>query len=260
MLITFTGRRRRCSILSTRTGGGGYRRSRPSMSKSMPAAKIGNPQRWKSWARSLARRGLAGTRRVAGAMTFLRPRWNLNIAAHWHSNHVTLRPLLQFAFGPFSVAPIRQTISTSAESLHSVATSLSPERSRLHISRPSVIDPRRTLIRAQFMGWPGAIVPGASHAGDKQTLAGRVIGGVRRVEQRISARTFVVAGGKPSPIPAVTVDSRMERPGPSGTAWAWGSGHERPAPPAVNVDQITENVLRRLDRRVSAWRERTGRS
>jgi hypothetical protein len=27
----------------------------------------------------------------------------------------------------------------------------------------------------------------------------------------------------------------------------------------VNVEQITDNVLRQLDRRVDAWRERTGR-
>ena len=31
------------------------------------------------------------------------------------------------------------------------------------------------------------------------------------------------------------------------------------APAAVNLDQITENVLRQIDRRVNAWRERTGR-
>lgn len=38
-----------------------------------------------------------------------------------------------------------------------------------------------------------------------------------------------------------------------------GSSHLLTASPAVSVEQLTEQVLRQIDRRVTAWRERTGR-
>src|SRR5262245_49555250 len=32
-----------------------------------------------------------------------------------------------------------------------------------------------------------------------------------------------------------------------------------PTPPAINIEHLTEQVVQRIDRRIIAWRERTGR-
>jgi hypothetical protein len=82
----------------------------------------------------------------------------------------------------------------------------------------------------------------------------------RRIEERTATRELVVVR-QPS---SRAMDVSAERQHPP-SAWppeafsppAWS----RPpiAPPAPDVDRIAENVMRLLDRRVGAWRERMGR-
>jgi hypothetical protein len=93
-----------------------------------------------------------------------------------------------------------------------------------------------------------------------RVLAKEIVQRSRRVEERISVRTkFIQRGATSDGAP-----QRMQTGArPDGPEW-WKAEPARHAPrqaamPAMNMDQITETVLRQLDHRVGAWRERMGR-
>jgi hypothetical protein len=100
----------------------------------------------------------------------------------------------------------------------------------------------------------------------RQPLTSRSSVGVKRREsiriERPVSRPMVVS--RPTGHFGEAEQSREAAARRSGREWWNNPGNSQSvrqsiAPQSVNVEQITENVLRQLDRRVDAWRERTGR-
>jgi hypothetical protein len=92
-----------------------------------------------------------------------------------------------------------------------------------------------------------------------KTLLREIVERTRRLEERVRVEKRLVARG--ASLAAATEQQEADRR--AGPDW-WKSdapmrSPRPPALPALNVEQITETVMRRLDQRVSAWRERMGR-
>lgn len=91
------------------------------------------------------------------------------------------------------------------------------------------------------------------------TLAREIVERSRRLEERVRVEKRLAARG-PAPVAITEQQEAARRAGPDWWKTDPPSRGVRPVPaPPVNVDQIAETVMRRLDQRVSAWRERTGR-
>jgi hypothetical protein len=94
-----------------------------------------------------------------------------------------------------------------------------------------------------------------------QVIRKEIVQRTRRMEDHVSLRTKFVKRG----VAADTAPNRAQTTiRPDGPDWWKGPppaySPSQPLLPAVNMDQITETVLRQLDRRVGAWRERMGRA
>ncbi len=92
----------------------------------------------------------------------------------------------------------------------------------------------------------------------------RVIARTERVDVRANARagdlvlatpTAIVAKQRAAAVPEVSAPMALRAP----AATVWPSRDAAPQPP-INVDRLADHVLHQLDRRVTAWRERQGRS
>ncbi|MBI1742451.1 hypothetical protein HYR54_05205 [Candidatus Acetothermia bacterium] len=99
-----------------------------------------------------------------------------------------------------------------------------------------------------------------------QTLVNRVVQQTQRVEERFTQSPALITRQA-----AAKRDESQETPSPARAdqfptdAPFSGSGSTNPwvqrttQLPAVNVEQITDHVMKQLDRRITYWRERTGR-
>jgi hypothetical protein len=93
-----------------------------------------------------------------------------------------------------------------------------------------------------------------------KALLREIVERTRRIEERVRVdKKLAAKSAAPEAVSAESQELRR-RTGPD---W-WKSEpaeqtRRAAATPAVNVDQIAESVMRRLDNRVSAWRERMGR-
>jgi hypothetical protein len=92
-----------------------------------------------------------------------------------------------------------------------------------------------------------------------RTLLREIVERTRRLEERVRVEKRLVARAGPSPAAASEAQDVMRRSGPD---W-WKEPAQAPvrpaAAPAVNVNEIADKVMRQLDQRVTAWRERMGR-
>ncbi len=92
----------------------------------------------------------------------------------------------------------------------------------------------------------------------------RVIARTERIDVRANARagdlvlatpTAIVAKQRAAAAPELSSPMALRAP----AATVWPSRDAAPQPP-INVDRLADHVLHQLDRRVTAWRERQGRS
>lgn len=219
---------------------------------------IRRPERWLAWARRLAERGsrVAGRNRVA--MLYLRPARRAGAAVRTH-DVFSLMPFtvdLHVAFAN-RIADRFATMEhhhTRAERTDSVR-----ERTVRSVSRlDAIYQPERQNFERQDKVQPRDQVDSF-----RQTIA-RLIERTQRREERVlsrDVRLVHVSPLRPSQVETGEAPDRgrgapREAAAPQSTApFEWRTP---PASP-VNVDQITENVMRQLDRRIDAWRERTGR-
>jgi hypothetical protein len=118
----------------------------------------------------------------------------------------------------------------------------------------------------QRMSEPTAIVTtrdcGATAARRAFVVSDHVVARLQRSEEYIARPNLIPARPQPkiptvetaSPIPVAQAAEVFEAKSPR-TRWKQPSAQ----PPAINVEALADQVLRRIDRRVVAWRERTGR-
>lgn len=93
-----------------------------------------------------------------------------------------------------------------------------------------------------------------------RALPREIVERTRRLEQRMHLEKRLVARGAAS---SAAIRESQDAAHRTGSDW-WKSetpmrSPRTPSSPAINVDQITETVMQRIDQRVSAWRERMGR-
>jgi hypothetical protein len=206
--------------------------------------------RWRAWARALTGTGVT-RRRAPLQMALLRR----SRAAVWiaqrsvmsryfgGSRSIVMQPRLQLAF--------HQTGSWNSL-MRSSVTALSSDApwTRLAILRQS--DPaapvdlqHRWTLRDE--------------RSQSKTLLREIVERTRRLEERVRVDKRLVARAVHSPAADAQAQDDLRRSGPD---W-WKEPAAQPArtapAAAVNVNEIAESVMRRLDQRVSAWRERMGR-
>ena len=82
----------------------------------------------------------------------------------------------------------------------------------------------------------------------------------RRIEERVRVEKRIVIRGQGSTNASAEAQELRRRMGPDWWKPETTAQRQRSAPAAaMNVDQIAETVMRKIDHRVSAWRERMGR-
>lgn len=252
-------------------------------------------QRWAAWARALAARHLAGSARAARAAlvfercaaasagfaarivertlartTLVAPQLHLTIApllrlgapagkhasiAESHRRSRTLR-----SRGDVSLAQTAALLSRRDRSPAVAASTTAPVHA-LAARRETTfaVPPALTLARARRQASDNA-------AEESAPLSRRVAAQRRRVE--IAAPRPSVTLHRP-PAPAPKVDDTAEtfaRPRRTRAASAGAATTVAAATPAAQftvapgeLDRLTDQVVRRIDRRMTAWRERTGR-
>ena len=206
-------------------------------------AVIRNPERWRTWARAITARSVMSRHRSSLALQLLlgiRPtvvrRSSYVFAPSWNwSVDLTVR-LQSFAIRP--LRPDKMLFTTK----------------KFH---DSPVEKGRTSplgIEQAFKAGP--------IGGEIAMLAQRFSDRARRSEDRV-ARTDLVTVARGNADSRHGVE-RADVPVRSRPEWvegraSWGRPAESPVP-AMNVERITENVMRQIDHRLTAWRERMGRS
>ncbi len=164
------------------------------------------------------------------------------------SNHI-FAPLLNWSIDltarlhTFTIRPLRH-VTTLFTTERFYASEVEKERAR------------RLRIEQSFIAGP--------IGREIATLAERFTDRTRRVEERVAnmeAVTVVRGNAEARGIERTDVPVRVRPESNEGHA-PWGRSARRPESPvpAINFEQITENVMRQIDHRLTAWRERTGRS
>jgi len=93
---------------------------------------------------------------------------------------------------------------------------------------------------------------------DSRTIAERVVREHSRVEQRRGSDIVIREQNRPT---AAAVQERTSVALEQQLAAARTHSHSWPDKPAeINVDQLTEQVIRKIDHRIMAYRERLGRA
>ncbi len=256
----------------------------------------GRAQRWAAWARALAERFRAGRLRGVGAALLFerragrgasdvlrqerververieRVRERLATMLFAPRLHLTIAPLLRLG-GAATARPILRSTALSNDA--------AVEKSGVAVPPAFHRDRAPALARALMRCGPGALPPGPALtlararqrvplalAAEPLALAGRVAARGRREETALPRPAATLHRSSPAAPPseveaeisAHSGRSRRRAPsaGVAGTALAAAAA----APLAVapgELDRLTEQVVRRIDRRMAAWRERTGR-
>jgi len=209
--------------------------------------RIGNSERWREWAAALSRRGTVARRREPLAFRWLRPASGIgrrfqpaNVVSQHFAVHLAIPCSVRMEFTPAQALPGEARPQSTSPFQAGSATA--DRRVTLpHLERSEHSTAELTVVRTS-------------------AFIRLVTERTRRVEERVPARELVVA----RQAPAEPRESGKE-PGRTPSGWmsepaaAAGWNRPMPAPPAASVDQIADNVMRLLDRRIGAWRERMGR-
>jgi hypothetical protein len=244
--------------------------------------KAAAASRWRNWARDLAGRHgrrpaqLGGPERVlarpplAGVSRLVRERWVLASRTLQPQIHLAILPVLRPRSGPglrsvLAAAPPRETLFAPVRTVLGRAPEPSDEV-RGTSSRVSRIVAAPLQLVFQRLREPGEVpmVSGTRTGAlpDLPETARRLVRKARREELPLPGQPTRVLAAAQAP---------AERPGGERSAAPWDSG---PAPrtaswpgavPAfpvpstpVDVGALTDQVMRQIDHRLHAWRERTG--
>ena len=243
--------------------------------------------------RFMMRRGLL-------VMTFLEPlRMFSLLNQRWENFAVAIYPRIQIAIGPIvqqlgreefhslfrsstvllvanhhdwraMPAPVRfirlsnqtnQTVNLNNNTMRNLkeSRSLTEERRTLIELMQSPV--ARFFARAQRNHHGVVVLKSLLVEQDSQAIAERVVREHTRVERRLQ-RELVI---RKQSVAAAATDTRqnaLEQQFASTKTqmrpWPDNSGRDRP--PEINVEQLTEHVIRRIDHRITAYRERLGRA
>lgn len=240
------------------------------MSALAETATIRTPERWSAWARWLAGRSDRASRRNRLAMHYLRPQVNRGRVVTHHWNTAAPGPFTFHLHVAFAERLVERLLSSERHFVTAPVGTPLPRTERAdpgegHESRPSPTRAERSIQRDE---------PRKNHHSDTLQLrlnTEPVRQMFTRLLQRIERNE---AGGRARNVRIVLAERGRAAESDSapfherrrgGRDSSRTSHFETPVQtmpamqPAISVDQITENVMRQLDRRVDSWRERTGR-
>lgn len=209
------------------------------------------PSKWSEWARSVANRSLSARRRSAIAMT-IAGRARIVSVHHQHRPSVSLfRSDLQLAVNwphPFTIVSRHAVNCPSPAGIPDRWPGMQPLHAQAVPSTMTTLEKRADAQNYYFQ--------------TLTALTQRVMARSRRIEERV-ARTELVTvsrGTESQSMPGEAGSRHASRtwPQPSTHSTNWTAQPQRT--PAVTVEAITDNVMRQLDNRMTAWRERMGRS
>ena len=221
------------------------------MSGSTRVMKVDSVKRWVAWARALAVRSrlIRGRRGALSAKFLLRPRMQTAAREQWRIiAPVNYESHLHLAFHPMaSLTAVARFQGAGRPATRDISSTV------VRYSEPGHTETLRQTSRV-------TVREAALFATARRTeeLVQRVTERTRRIEERVFPRAAVLArtsraeAQKDATIPAAASPEWWRDP-------ASAAGRQHIAAPDVNVEQIADTVMRRLDQRVNAWRERTGR-
>ncbi|MCZ2079427.1 MAG: hypothetical protein HUU41_05785 [Bryobacteraceae bacterium] len=215
--------------------------------------------RWLAWARAMReRRGLPRLRRAPLAMRFVSRLRTLVLVHHKAIREVSTASISYHDATPVSLFPridlhFTNFLSTVLAQRFQTAFAVRVE--------PGVL---RTGFSAgaQRTANDSASPPPYYVAGPRTHVSmQRVIERTRRVEHCIPPASRILPRVAIQPVETVAANGRgISMPVMDRTPDAATRFRPPAAPVQINVEQITDHVLRQLDHRILAWRERTGRS
>jgi hypothetical protein len=222
------------------------------MIESTARNRIGNGrvERWRAWARALTGAGVM-RRRAPLAMALVRrsrtARWIAQrnvVSQHCTGNlSILVQPRLQLA--------VYRPQSWNNQVRNSVL-----------VTTPGVTRSRTVTVRHSESAAPIALQHRWTLAEERtqsKTLLREIVERTCRIEERVRVERRLVARTAPAPATGSDAQDIARRSGPDWWKDAAPQISKPAATPAVNVNEIAETVMRRLDQRVSAWRERMGR-
>ncbi len=251
-------------------------------------------QRWAAWARALAARHLATAARAGRAALVLERR---AAASAYFANrivertlarttlvapqlHLTIAPLLRLgvAAAPASFADSHRramTLRSRADVSPAQTAALLSRRDRsvAAVAAPTLQTPRALAARGGAFVAPPALTLARARrqslddaAEEPTPLARRVAAQRRRVEVAAPRPSATLHRPPATAPPPETVADAPVRPRRTRAANATAATTFTAATPGApftvapgELDRLTEQVVRRIDRRMTAWRERTGR-
>ena len=222
------------------------------MNGSMQAKKISSVMRWRNWASALTRHGVS-RRRSPLARVFARRSRALQ-TIHFHNSvayrhlsgdtSIVVRPVVRLA------VLLRGQGRSMLPGSHAGDRAAGPaDESRTIMAVEEVNAMRQVLTRLERSTANVSI----------DTTVRNILTRSRRIEEHVTVRTRFAA--RPQDLQG-QMDERRAQPRDNKEWWrseAAPSLNRQAPQPVLNVDQIADTVLRQLDRRVGAWRERQGR-
>jgi hypothetical protein len=227
------------------------------MNGSIPRIKIGNSGRWRAWARVIAGARFSGRhgvtrRRGPLQMALLRCRriafWiaQRNILSQHFADGAPVLGRHQLRLALHWSSPLARILRTT----RTVNTPLAFVGRMVTGERPAERAPADSSHIRTLQG----------EQTQTKTLLREIVDRTRRIEERVRVEKLLAARGVPSAAASAEVRELRRRSGPDWWKSEPAAQQQRPAATsAVNVDQIAETVMRQLDHRVNAWRERMGR-
>jgi hypothetical protein len=241
-----------------------------------PESKI---PRWTAWARSLAgRHGRQHERldrlslqlaRPRGLARSVQQRWFLSSRVMQPRIALAIQPVLRASFWrtPERVERIARTATTRTVETRTAHREQVREVERYRETERVFAEQRPALLkvfeRLRETGQALGPIGRQGRAVETTALARTLAARARREEKALSgeppARVF-----RPTEQPvreerrSLPDPRRSEIPGWGAPASSFHGTMPVPVPPPINVESLTDQVMRQIDRRVGAWRERTG--
>lgn len=242
-----------------------------------PESKI---PRWTAWARSLAgRHGRRHERLDRLSLQLVRPRTLARaVQQRWFFSSRTVQPRIALAIQPVLRASFWRTPERVERITRTATTSSTIETRTTHREQVREVERYRQTERV-FTEQRPALLKVFERLRESRGLTGGLVGRQERAAEATAlARTLAARArreekalpGEPParvlrPTEPVGREERRDpdprRPEIPGWGAPTSSLHGLmpiPAPPPINVESLTDQVMRQIDRRVGAWRERTG--
>ena len=239
--------------------------------------------RWSTWAHSMAARHERFTARQGRlVMTLLEPlRMSVSINRRYESFSISVFPRIQvsitenktgtritrikerFGFGFGATTHDQFTLVKQMTDQNTREITTQQTREVLGHTHPIRINPRVTQspVDRVFSRFherdAGVMLRKLLYENETQKLIERVSRDHMRVEQRTRGDMVIKTQTKPSAL----IQDRQKELEAQFASTANTRGPSWPEkPPEINVEQLTEQVIRRIDHRITAYRERLGRA